>query len=204
MTGVVRLGRQHPRDLFRQVARLHSRSIHHGVLPQLGLRFLTEVYAAVAHSDHGIVLVVKEGEMILGFVAGTIRLKRLYLGILLKRGWCLFAAVGMRFRQVSLWKKMWSVLSFPGRQTRPQVKYSGGPELLAIAVTEDQRRTGLGSQLLQAFENELRERSAGRTYSVATNAAEAVSNRFYEKSGFHPIGKMAHHQLVLQLYLKEL
>jgi len=204
MIEVVRLERRHSRDLFQQVARLHARSIRQGVLPQLGHGFLVEVYAAVAQSDHGLVLVAKNRETVLGFVAGSTRLYRLYVAVLLRNGWRLIWSAGTRMRHIALWKKAWSVLSFPGRQTNRQRKTRSGPELLAIAVKENHRRTGLGERLLQAFEDELKSRCGDRTYTVATNAAEVVSNRFYEKSGFYPIGTMVHHQLTLQLYEKEL
>jgi GNAT superfamily N-acetyltransferase len=203
MTEVVRLERRHSRDLFQQVARLHARSIHHGVLPQLGCRFLAEVYTAVAQSDHGFVLVAKKRETVQGFVAGSTRLYRLYAAVLLKNGWQLGLSAGAHLHRIALWKKVWSVLLFPGRKTSLQRKTHCVPELLAIAVTKNQRRRGLGSRLLQAFEDELKTRGGDRTYTVATNAAEVASNRFYEKSGFHPIGTMVHHQLTLQLYEKE-
>jgi len=183
---------------------MHTGSIDHGVLPQLGIDFLVEVYRAVARSDHGFVLVAKEQNEVLGFVAGSTRLDRLYIAVILGNGWRLFLAAGTYLRQSELWKRIWSVLWFPSRQTHSRRKPRRAPELLAIAVKEGQRRSGLGSRLLQAFEEEIKGRCCDRTYTVATNAAEIISNRFYESRGFYPIGQMAHHQLMLQLYEKRI
>ncbi len=205
MIEVTRLRPEHARHLFGQVARMHVGTIHHGLLPQMGLDFLTRVYRAVADSRHGFVIAALADETVVGFVAGSTSMHRMYANVLWREGPRLLAAAGVQVLRKALWKRIWDVLSYPLRPKAtggPSAK--GGAELLAIAVHQDARRNGLGARLLRAFEDEIRKRNGGTVYTVATNVAEVASNRFYVKMGLRPTGRMTHHQLVLQLYAKKL
>ena len=205
MNRIIRLTPEHPPLLFRQVAQLHAQSIHHGVLPQLGLPFLSALYAAVVRTPYGFVLVACKGSTVHGFIAGSVSMDRMYASVLLKSGWPLFKAAWTNMRQAGLWKKVWNVVCYPLRQGDSGTSCEHeGPELLAIAVSEDQRRTGLGTLLLEYFESELRRQCRCPAYSVATNIDEVISNHFYQRMGFEAIGTIAHHQLTLRLYLKKL
>ncbi len=195
---------EHARHLFGQIARMHAGAIHHGLLPQMGLGFLTSVYRAVAGSRHGFVIAALADETVVGFVAGSTSIHRMYAGVLWREGPRLLAAAGIQVLRKALWKRIWDVLSYPLRPKGTATPSAGGgAELLAIAVLQDVRRKGLGAKLLRAFEEEIRKRRCGTGYSVATNIAEVASNRFYLKMGLRPTGTMAHHQLILQLYTKE-
>ena len=204
MIELTRLKPSHSWRLYRQVARMHADTIHHGLLPQMGLHFLASVYRAVAGTRHGFVIAAISNETVIGFVAGSTNINRMYAAVLLREGPRLLAAAGMHILQTALWKKAWGVLSYPFRHSWDQHPHErGGSELLAIAVHKDERRKGLGQKLLHAFENEIRQCPREAGYTVATNIAEVASNRFYLKMGLRPTGTMTHHQLVLQLYTKE-
>ena len=205
MYEIIRLRPDHSRDLYRQIARMHAQAIHHGVLPQLGLPFLSAVYTGVTDTNCGFVFVARDDRMVLGFIAGSTNMHRMYAEVFLKYGWLLLKSAGVNLLKIELWKKAWNVVSYPLRQEKTHLAGNvGGSELLAIAVHEDQRRAGLGGLLIQAFENELMDRCGRTSYTVATNKAEVASNYFYRKKGFQPIGIIPHHQLMLQIYQKNL
>ena len=183
---------------------MHAQAIQHGVLPQLGLPFLSAVYTGISDTHYGFVFVARDDKTVLGFIAGSTNMHCLYAAVFLKYGWRMFKSARMQLLKMGLWEKTWDVVSYPLRQGKTGfAEYGGGPELLAIAVREDQRRSGLGGLLIQSFENELLARCGRLTYTVATNTTEVASNRFYRKMGLQPIGTIAHHQLMLRVYHKK-
>jgi ribosomal protein S18 acetylase RimI-like enzyme len=76
-------------------------------------------------------------------------------------------------------------------------------ELLAIAVDQKAHRRGLGRELVEAFEQGLRDWDVRGAYQVTTNVEETASNQFYRKLGFAPYGTIRHHDLTLQRYTKQ-
>jgi ribosomal protein S18 acetylase RimI-like enzyme len=77
-------------------------------------------------------------------------------------------------------------------------------ELLAIAVAENARGQGIGTSLVYALERDLQNRGRRHEYFVSTNCDEAGSNAFYRAAGFTFVGQKRHHDLMLNVYKKEL
>ena len=193
---------------FRQIAELHASEIKHGALPQFGLAVLTSVYRQLALAEQSVVLVVWDGDRVVGFLAGCADVAATFRRVLLKGGPTFLAAF---LRQPHLWlvaaRFGGSLLMYPFRRKQhaaaDQKPASSRGELLAIAVSPDHQGRGIGSALVHEFEAHLR-RWRQPSYAVATNAADAASNRFYQKAGFRAVGRTPHHSLTLQNYIKHL
>ena len=192
---------------FQQIADLHIRLIHGGILPQLGERFLTHLYREIAASRHGCVHAAFAGGRVVGFVAGASDIWRCALGF--RPGGCmrLGALLVARLWRVGILGRVLDSLAYPLRNARipdrgaaPLSRHRA--ELLAIAVAETAQGRGIGRMLVQALEKFLTARVTH--YVVSTNVQEKQSNAFYRELGFSPAGRMRHHDLVVQVYVKAL
>lgn len=205
------LPQTHPWDVFRQIAALHVREIHHGLLPLLGLRFMTRMYYEMSRAPRTGVWAATEGGSVLGFIAGCADVGQMYRAMLLRRG-PVFGMLALRgMFSVTVLRKLPSMFLYPFRvgktSEQPDAPKTHAPtthaELLAIAVDQQAHRRGLGRGLVEAFEQGLRDWNVRGAYQVTTNVEESASNQFYRKLGFDPYGTIRHHDLTLQRYTKQ-
>jgi GNAT superfamily N-acetyltransferase len=192
------------RELCRQAATLHVRVIHHGLLPLLGVDFLTKMYRCVAAAPEAGVWALVDGDKFIGFIAGCASVGRTYRWLLANCGVGLAFTAGPALFRFTVLGKLASILLYPLRQhkalaTTPPPE----AELLAIAIDENEYGKGHGKQLVNALERSLRQWGV-REYRVLTNIAESKSNAFYRATGFAPAGTIKHHALTLQVYRKHL
>jgi len=190
-------------DSCRQVAVLHMAAIHFGLLPLLGASFLTKFYLSLLSAPEAALWIARDGQRVVGFLAGCINVTAVYRHIISRWGLSLSLAAGLALLRPTVIRRLPSILVYPMRRTRSTAAAPAATEaeLLSIAVNPDVRGRGIGHALVFAFEEFLR---IGRVpvYRVATNVAERASNAFYQALGFEPIGTTIHHDLTLQLYQK--
>ena len=193
-----------PREWWLQIANLHSDHIHHGVLPMFGPSFLARLYAELAICPSaGVWAEITEGR-VTGFLAGSFDDRSTYRHVLRRAGLPLLKLALPALGPVLL-KKGSSLIGYSRRKARASTAAgeSEGAELLAIAVDVNLQRSGVGTALVETYEEALTERSIG-TYSVTTNSEEIVSNSFYRTRGFVLLGTMPLHDLTVNVYAKNL
>jgi len=207
---IVRLSPSHPRARFEEIAHLHAAEIHHGALPLLGPRFLARLYHEMSRAARTGVWVAVESDATLGFLAGCTDIKAAYRSIFLTGGLPLAWLVVRRLLgRPSLLRKVFAMLAYPFHRGAGDA--GAGPpvparhaELLAVAVSREAQRRGVGRRLVSVFEEHLAAWGVAEGYWATTNIAEEDSNRFYRSLGFKPCGTMRLHDLVLQRYHKAL
>ncbi len=172
------------------VARLHRDSMPGAFLPSLGVGFLRQLYRALSADREAAAHVAEAGGRVVGFAAGVGSVPRFYRRFLVRRG--LPAAV---MAMPSLVRP--SVL----RRTRETATYPSGTssrsgteaELLAIAVHETHRGSGLGSELASRVLSDLFAEGAERV-RVVVGADNEGANRLYERMGFVHEAKISIHE----------
>jgi ribosomal protein S18 acetylase RimI-like enzyme len=145
------------------VAALHCAAIEDGFLSTLGPAFLTRLYARIATSSNGFLLVVDgrpsgrhSDPDIAGFVAGSATVSRLYREFLWRDGPAVALHSGGRL--VRSLPRVIETLRH-GAARGPQPTGSSAPtgaaasetELLALAVDQRARGRGIGAALVTAF-----------------------------------------------------
>ena len=68
------------------VAALHIQGIHGGFISSLGASFVTALYEAIANSNNSFGFAVEDDERVLGFVAFTSNITKLYKSVITKKG----------------------------------------------------------------------------------------------------------------------
>ena len=79
---IVDIKPEHARD----IASLHIQNIRTGFISSLGIDFVTALYEAIGESNSSFGFVAKENDSVLGFVAFTTNLNKLYKSVILRNG----------------------------------------------------------------------------------------------------------------------
>jgi ribosomal protein S18 acetylase RimI-like enzyme len=149
-----------------------------GFLPTLGFRALKRLYRHLVRSDHAFVLVADDGDGVVGYVAVAEDTRRVYREFLRHDG--VFAALSAAPAALRAPRRVWETLRYGGR-----ADHEGLPpaEILAVAVAERSRGVGVAFRLVEAAQQELRDRSIDAA-RVVTAAGNAQALRVYERAGF--------------------
>jgi hypothetical protein len=65
-------------DVYEQVARIHIACIDQGFLSTLGPRFLSLLYQSIDETENSTLIVARDKDRIIGFVAGTLEIREVY------------------------------------------------------------------------------------------------------------------------------
>jgi len=206
---IVRLSTAHPKDYFTAIAALHIKQIDYGLLPLLGLKFLSQLYYELSKSPKTGVWAALKSDELVGFISGCADARLTYFAIL-SRAWPIFMSLTSQvILRPALLRRMIRVLYYPFNKSSIkghtiEVCSSIKSEILAIAVNPDIERRGIGRKLIQAVEKAILHWDNRGYYRVATKIPDIRSNSFYKKVGFLPCHQIKHNDLILLIYLKEI
>ncbi len=206
MHSVQRLGVSAPESVFLRIGELHVEHIHHGILEALGAHFVGVLYQELSRREGLWIYVVGTEGYPAGFLAGSSNLSRSLRNISPAGFLRLFSAAGLRLFQPRLARKVFQSLGYflTRPTTTPDPESTSRAELLAIAVAQEVQGQGVGKALLAAFEADLAAEAQVNRYFVSTNIQETGSNAFYQATGFQLRGQKPHHDLILNVYSKDL
>jgi ribosomal protein S18 acetylase RimI-like enzyme len=167
-----------------RVARIHVAARPGDLLPDLGVSFLTTLYAALLRNPGVVAFVYEERGEVAGFVIGCLNASRTMRGVL-QRAWLplMLKTLVRCASRPHLVLRACETLLYPKRS------HSSGPELQAIAVSPAAQGRGIGTQLVIALSHSFRAQGFAQ-YTVAVKAKNAQANRFYRHLDFHVIGHL--------------
>jgi ribosomal protein S18 acetylase RimI-like enzyme len=166
------------------VSNLHAQSLT-GLLRDLGGKALRAFYTGAIKSDYAIAFVIREQDVLQGFVFGSTNppllkqeiLKNAFLATFL--GVCL-GVLRKPSTLISLWKST--------RASGESSYDTEVPELTYLAVDEKCRTGGRGQQLLDRFGQALVERGVF-AYELSVDADNEAAIDFYQRQGFMRVGE---------------
>ncbi len=182
------------------VARLHIEAIDTGFISSLGPSFVTALYRAIARSPHSLGWVALQGGEVIGFVAFSSHLGRLYRSVLLTGGARLLGAAAGRLLSWQRIKHVTETLMYPQRHPQTSLPQA---ELLAVAVSSQAQRQGVGRQLVQRGLQQCQEEGI-TGLKVCVGPHREPANRLYESCGFQFHGELEHHGVMNHIYTIEL
>jgi ribosomal protein S18 acetylase RimI-like enzyme len=160
------------------VASLHAGQITEGFLSFLGPGFLARLYRRILRSPDSFLLVAESNGRVVGFIAGTADVGRLYRNFLWRDG--PGAALGVAGRLLRSWRRVIETLR---HGSGDGVGRGEGVELLAIAVDPGRQGRGIGGQLVTAFLARVGAGGESQAYVVvASDNAGAIA--LYQRAGF--------------------
>ena len=180
----------------RSVAALHIQGINTGFISSLGIGFVTALYEAIAKSVSSFGFAVEDNDKVLGFVAFTTNLNRLYKSIIAKKGWRFALLLAGKMFSLKRIKKILETLFYPGRVKKMHLPDA---ELLSIAVDPAKYHNGLATELVRKSFEHCRKIGLDKV-KVLVAAANEPANRLYLKCGFKLVGQIDNHGVTSNIY----
>ena len=180
-----------------EIAKLHIQGINTGFISSLGIDFVTALYKAIAESNSSFGFVAEEEDRVLGFVAFTTNLNKLYKSVILKRGLRFAFLLAGKMLSLQQIKKVFETLFYPARIKKIDLPAA---ELLSIVVAEQARGRGLAKLLLQKGFEECANRSIDKV-QVLVGADNKPANELYKKCSFELVAQIDNHGVLSNIYI---
>lgn len=185
-------------EYAEDIAKLHYRGIGTGFLSSLGQKFLTALYHAIAQSENAFIFVARENNQILGYIAFTNNLSRLYKSVIKQNFFRYFPIIACKMFRWSCIKKVFQTLLYPGKTQDMNLPDA---ELLAIVISDRARGRGFASQLLQTGLDECKNRNIDKI-KVLVAVDNLPANQLYHKFGFQLVANILNHNIPSNIYVK--
>jgi len=179
-----------------QVAALHIQGINRGFISSLGMNFVTSLYEAIAQSSCSFGFAVEERGRLLGYVAFTNNLNKLYKSVVVRKGWRFALLLAGKLFSFSKLKRVLETLLYPARIKK---KSTPAAELLSIVIGSESRGTGLATQLVRRSFEHCRALGLDKV-RVLVAAENAPANKLYQKCGFTLAGQIENHGVASNIY----
>ncbi|HBR18956.1 MAG: hypothetical protein A2Y13_11545 [Planctomycetes bacterium GWC2_45_44] len=182
-----------------QAALLHIQGIPTGFISSLGQEFVAALYEAIAEDKNSFGFVAVEDDKVLGFVAFTTNLSRLYKYVAFKKGFKFSFILARKMMSIQNIKKVWANLLYPKKMKEMDLPDA---ELLSIAVAPEGRGKGIAQQLVDAGFEECRKRGIDKV-KVLVAADNEAANKLYKKCGFDFKMQIDSHGVSSNIYIAE-
>ena len=182
-----------------QVAALHIQCISTGFISSMGIDFVTSLYDAIVKSKSSLGVVAVRNEKVIGFVAFTTNLNKLYKSIIRRKGLIFALLLAGNVLSLRRIKKIFETLSYPARIKKMNLPSA---ELLSIAVAPEERRKGLAGQLIEKGLRLYRKTGVDKV-KVLIGADNKAGNKLYLKTGFELIGQIVNHGVLSNIYVSK-
>jgi ribosomal protein S18 acetylase RimI-like enzyme len=186
------------------LANLHYQTITKGFLPKLGTSFLKYLYAFLINNE--IVLIYKEENKILGFVSCALNMKGLMKRFFMKNPSIIAIVFRNLIKKPKIIVSLFETFRAPliSRKTIYSETILPSTELLSICVDSSAQKGSIGTQLLYALEQELRNKGI-KKYKVIAGESLIGANKFYLKNGFELATQIViHGNSLSNVYVKTL
>lgn len=190
-------------DEVNGLARLHRESFPGFFLTSLGEPFLRNLYRGFISSPEAVCLVAEDGPTLLGVVAGPVRPREFFRGLLFTRGahFALAAVPGLLRNPAPVARRLLAALTYRGEAPSAV----SGALVSTICVAPEGRGAGVAARLLERFCDEAGRRGARYVYLTTDRDDNAGVNAFYTRAGFRLESEIRRDDgRVMNRYLKDL
>ena len=190
-----------------EIALLHQKTLTTGFLAKLGVGFLRSLYIFLSQKEV-VIIYANDNSAPAGFVSFSSDSSRMMKRFLLSCPICIIKIIGIVISSPFYIKRVTETFAAPFKSKTTQTK-SGKvdlpcAELLSISVDPAYQKAGIGSLLLHALEDHLKEINIKKYKVIAGESLEGANN-FYKKNGFILAAQvMIHGNELSNIYTKEL
>ena len=186
---------------YREIAKLHVNYINKGFLASLGIPFLTLLYEAIDKDSESVLIVERVDRVIVGFVAGTSGLGRLYKQLLFHPLQLIYSLKTSLLSPSKIYKIIEIFLISKDDNSSVDIPKQ---ELLSIVVNPIYQGGGHAENLFNALCSHFREKGAS-SFSIVVGSNLDRAHAFYTKMGSIPVKEIQVHKGADSVvYVKEL
>ncbi len=182
------------------VAQLHINGISTGFISSLGLDFVTSLYEAIIEDKNSFGFVAVIDNKVLGFIAFSTNLSKLYKYVVLKKGIKFIFILAKRMLSFRVLKEVCDNIFYPSKMKRMNLPDA---ELLSIVVALEGRKKGIAKQLVDTGFAECRKRGIDKV-KVLVAADNEAANKLYQKRGFQLHSQINSHGVESNIYVRNL
>jgi len=183
-----------------QIAGLHISGISTGFISSLRSGFVSVLYEAIAEDENSFGFVALDDDEVLGFVAFTTNLSKLYKYVALKKGFKFAFILARKMTSWKFFKKICGNIFYPGKMKSLDLPDA---ELLSIVIASQGRGKGLATQLVEKGFEECANRGIDKVKVLVASANEPA-NKLYLKCGFKLAGQIDSHGVISNIYVAQI
>lgn len=177
--------------IYRRAGELHAANINKGFLATLGADFLALLYQAIDEAPDSTLIVVKENNEVVGFVAGSKGMGAIYRQLLRKPFALAFALLPALLNPARVWRII-EILRYSGGGGDALAKMPHA-ELLSIAVDPLYRGKGHAENLYRQLADYFAARGEP-AFRIIVGEALVPAHRFYQRMGAVPAAELEVHK----------
>ena len=175
-------------DELYQVASMHFSLLKDGFLASLGHNFLYLIYKEIYASDSATLIVIREGNLVSGFISGGTGLKHIYMR-LLKSPFKLVQTLLPNLWSRHIFLQVISVI-FRNKRVNFDNKPQTSAELYSICVAEKYHGTGIADELYLKLSQYFKNNDVDE-FLIFVGEKLDRAQRFYIKRGAAKVGSVA-------------
>ena len=161
-----------------------------GSLVRLGMRFLTEIYRAIATSPHSFLYIAECKTMVIGFIGGSISTRRFYRWFAVRRGFVAAFFALPHLLSPGFIKRAVETLRYPQQDTPMSLPDS---EILNFCVRSNTQGRGVGRRLFDALVGNFQQCDVSKI-RIVTGENQNAAQHFYINIGAKKVGKLQVHE----------
>lgn len=174
--------------LYQKIAELHRVQLKAGILAELSINALSRFYRFVATNEpHSVLIIATRDNDVCGFICGTLDLQRLYIQFIKRHPITAISNVLFLATKPALYKRIGSLIQYIGKPAQYTTQTKA--ELLSMAVSPSNMRSGTGRCLLEALANYFK-RHEVLSFKVISSHTQQEAHRFYRAMGGEPVGTL--------------
>ena len=183
------------RSYYQQVAVLHSEGIDQGFLSSLGIDFLALLYETIDKSPDAVLITEERNGRVIGFVSGASRLWPIYKKMFIRLPRLLKGLAPVLLSPAKLWRIL-ELLAHSVSEVNSEKSQSSVVipdfELLSIAVSRQERRSGVAKRLYNELVVYVGSQSKPG-FKIVVGETLTGAHKFYLQMGAVPRSKVRIH-----------
>lgn len=170
------------KDDVSQIVEIHNEAFKDFFLTSLGSTFLSTYYRSVRRNSHGILLICKSDNKIVGFCAATLNSKGFSTSLVIGDFFSYLMIVAkLLFSNPAALVRLYKNFSKKNKTIEDDGNYA---ELLSIGVLQSSQGQGVGKSLLQELEKEVRSKGRKRLSLTTDFYDNDRTLKFYKSLGY--------------------
>jgi len=188
------------KETFNQISNIHIKSLSEGgFITLFGNRFLEEIYKDILLNNLGFLIVAKNNYIVSGFILGCYNSNEMFKTIIYKK---FFKYIFLILPHILL-KPFLIVKLFETFLYNKKEKSTINAELVVIAIDNNFRNSGIGSNLVNYLDNEFMKKNISE-YKVTVHESNINANKFYTKKGMKLVNSFNMYHKKWNLYVNTL